>query len=207
MDPTLVARLMLPAFALVFVLLGMVWPILRLWRATGVFAVTSLRSKNPTERLAGLLLMLVLAGLVVVVLVYGLAGPTSLGADPPGWGRLVLAALCQAAGVAMIVVAQATMGRSWRIGIDAAPTGLVTTGLYARVRSPIYSGMLLGLGGVVLMIGTIPALLAWGAVLAVLAWQARREEAHVAAQHPAEFPAWAARTGRFLPWIGRIDPG
>src|SRR5262249_37820263 len=58
-------------------------------------------------------------------------------------------------GLVVVVAAQLQMGASWRVGIDAqARPGLITHGLYARSRNPIYSGLLLALAGFALVLPT-----------------------------------------------------
>ncbi len=77
---------------------------------------------------------------------------------------------------------------------------LVELGVYRRVRHPIYAGILAGSLGWALVAGSlVTALLA--AVLAV--WfdlKARREEVWLAERYP-EYPAYAARTRRFVPRV------
>lgn len=201
-DPTLAARAMLPLAGVVFFVGALVWPILRLWRRTGVFAVTALRTPDPVERRMGLGLVALVCVYVLVTVRYALGGPEAVDATPPGALRVLVVGVAQALGIALVIVAQAQMGRSWRIGIDTTPTALVTTGLYRFIRSPIYAGLLLVLAGVSVIVATPPALLAWPLVATVLSAQARREEAHMAALYPEEFPAWAAKTGRFFPRLG-----
>lgn len=47
-------------------------------------------------------------------------------------------------GIIVTVVSQLQMGDSWRIGVDQQEsTTLITNGLYARSRNPIYFGILL----------------------------------------------------------------
>ena len=47
------------------------------------------------------------------------------------------------AGQFLIVFAQSNMGRRWRVGVpDEAPDALVTTGLFAASRNPVFLGML-----------------------------------------------------------------
>jgi hypothetical protein len=56
-------------------------------------------------------------------------------------------------GFALTVAAQLEMGDSWRIGVDPGErTGLVESGLFARVRNPIFSGTLLGSLGLMLAV-------------------------------------------------------
>ncbi len=99
-------------------------------------------------------------------------------------------------------VAVRQMGASWRIGIDnQSPGPLVSSGLFARVRHPIYSGMLLATAG---MAGVTADLLS--VAVAAAAWvglpvQARLEEAFLLSRHPEEYRSYLERTGRFWPRI------
>ena len=96
------------------------------------------------------------------------------------------------------------MGRSWRIGIDDAPTDLVTNGLFRWSRHPIYAGILAALVGVVLM--TPSPCTIGGLVIAhiLIPIQSRLEDAHMHARHGEAFAIWACRVGRFVPWLGRV---
>src|SRR5690625_89830 len=86
-------------------------------------------------------------------LVLGAAGPalaltgaTAPIALPAGvqWAGLAVAI----AGFVGVLAAQAGMGASWRIGVDTTErTGLVTSGMFAVVRNPIFTAMLTALLG------------------------------------------------------------
>lgn len=109
------------------------------------------------------------------------------------------------AGAVVAVRAQVDMGASWRIGVDAAErTELVTHGLFAVVRNPIFSGMLLAAGGLALLVPSAPALAAVATAVLGLELQVRCvEEPHLVATHGDAYRGWAARTGRFVPGLGR----
>ena len=73
------------------------------------------------------------------------------------------------AGLAVVLLAQHGMGASWRIGVDDSErTELVTSGLFGRVRNPIFTGMAAVSAGVMLMAPTL-ARSAWP----WLAWSRR----------------------------------
>lgn len=75
---------------------------------------------------------------------------------------------------------------------------LLTTGCYRRVRHPVYSGLLLWALGTALVQASA---LHFGLVLfLVLYFQAKaaHEERLLITQYP-DYPAYAARTGRFFP--------
>jgi protein-S-isoprenylcysteine O-methyltransferase Ste14 len=98
------------------------------------------------------------------------------------------------AGVVLIVVAINTMGKAVRV--DAAPkagAGLVTRGIYAKLRHPIYTGIAVVIFGFVLR-GITPAGAGVGAVaLAYLWFKSRYEEKLLAARYP-EYEAYRKTT-------------
>ena len=60
------------------------------------------------------------------------------------------------AGLLGVLAAQAGMGASWRVGVDATErTELVTTGAFAVVRNPIFTAMLTTLAGLTLLVPTV----------------------------------------------------
>jgi len=78
--------------------------------------------------------------------------------------------------------------------------GLVDSGLYARVRHPIYSGIALGGLGWAIARGSPLALGAEVALVAILYLKAAREEELLIGRYPA-YEAYRARTKRLIPGI------
>ncbi|MDQ3871283.1 MAG: isoprenylcysteine carboxylmethyltransferase family protein [Chloroflexota bacterium] len=77
---------------------------------------------------------------------------------------------------------------------------LVQTGAYARVRHPIYGGLVLASAGWGLLTAS-PAALALAPVVAAFFWlKSAREEAWLAERFP-EYEAYRRRTRRLLPGI------
>jgi protein-S-isoprenylcysteine O-methyltransferase Ste14 len=113
------------------------------------------------------------------------------------------------AGIAGIAVfaAQLGMGESWRVGVsDEERTDLVTGGWFSLVRNPIYAAMIAGWTGLALMVPTWLGLVAIAVVFLGLELQVRIvEEPYLVRTHGDEFRAYAARVGRFLPGVGRIQ--
>jgi protein-S-isoprenylcysteine O-methyltransferase Ste14 len=151
--------------------------------------------------------------LFVVAMAAGLAGPllAVLGVtpvDPPA--ALQVAGLVVAlAGFAATLAGQTGMGASWRIGVDRAErTDLVTTGVFAHVRNPIFTAMVTAQAGAVLLVPTWISATALVALIAAVQLQVRTaEEPHLLAAHGDAYAAYAARTGRFVPGIGRLPSG
>jgi len=108
-----------------------------------------------------------------------------------GWTLLV-------ASLVLVAVAQAQMGASWRIGIDRDnQTALVSGGVFAWSRNPIFLGMRLSLLGLFLVRpnGLTLMLLAAGDLLMQL--QVRQEEAYLSTLHGAAYTDYCARTRRW----------
>lgn len=137
-----------------------------------------------------------------------LAGAAWPGPGPLGWGApaaLVLAGhFVAVAGAALALAAQASMGASWRVGVQEGATGaLVTGGLFALSRNPTFVGQ----GG--LLAGAALALPSWPTVLAVLLFtlaanlQVRSEERTLAVALGESYRAYLARTPR---WLGPPRP-
>lgn len=103
--------------------------------------------------------------------------------------------------------AQLEMSRSWRIGVDPdEKTELITHGLFARVRNPIFSFMILASVGFALACPTPLALLAPPLLFVALELQVRLvEEPYLARAHGESYLAYARRVGRFVPGIGRLQ--
>jgi len=112
------------------------------------------------------------------------------------WG----AALVAIAAFAATLVCWKKMGKSWRMGIDPDDkTQLVCSGPYAYVRHPIYalSSLLMLMTMVVV---PSPLMLAVGFIhLALLQWEAGREERYLIQLHGEDYRTYRSHTGRFLP--------
>lgn len=148
--------------------------------------------------------------LFAAAMVLGLAGPVLavadvVTADPP-LGVQVAGLLLALAGFAATLAAQTGMGASWRIGVDPADrTELVTGGVFAHVRNPIFTAMAAAQVGVVLMVPTWISVVALVALAAAVQIQVRAvEEPYLRSVHGGAYAAYAARAGRFLPGIGRL---
>lgn len=152
--------------------------------------------------------------LILPALLWTLTVVQALASGRPVLGRLegletgpaaVLGALLMAAGVLLMTAAQLQMGRSWRIGIeeDARP-GLVTWGLYRYCRNPIFAAMLITLGGLALLMPSLLTLLILVITYAGIRRQVADEESYLRRSYQDAYLAYAARVGRFTPWLGRL---
>jgi protein-S-isoprenylcysteine O-methyltransferase Ste14 len=86
------------------------------------------------------------------------------------------------------------------MGIDPSErTTLVFTGPYAWVRHPIYALSLMMMLATMLALPSPLMLTAGVTHLALLVWEARREEHYLAALHGATYRQYCSRVGRFVP--------
>ncbi|HVW82481.1 MAG TPA: isoprenylcysteine carboxylmethyltransferase family protein [Candidatus Paceibacterota bacterium] len=145
----------------------------------------------------------------IVVIVAAVVLASNLGRD---WMRLLfipwasaplawLGAALAVAGVALAIWARVYLGRNWGMpqAVKEDPE-LVTTGPYALVRHPIYTGMLLAMTGSALSAGL------WWAIVLVGAGSyfilsAHKEEALMLATFPDAYRAYRARTKMLVPFI------
>jgi protein-S-isoprenylcysteine O-methyltransferase Ste14 len=109
-------------------------------------------------------------------------------------------------GIAATVYAQLEMGDSWRIGVDEQETTtLVHTGVFGRVRNPIYTAMFAFDLGVALVTPNLVACAGFILLVATIELQVRRvEEPHLLRTHGDAYRAYTARVGRFIPGVGLI---
>jgi protein-S-isoprenylcysteine O-methyltransferase Ste14 len=112
------------------------------------------------------------------------------------------------AGIAGTFAAQVAMGASWRIGVDPGErTALVTSGPFALVRNPIFAAMLPTALGLTLLVPSWVALAGLAGLLLALELQVRAvEEPYLLSVHGAAYAGYAARVGRFVPGVGRLQP-
>jgi protein-S-isoprenylcysteine O-methyltransferase Ste14 len=98
------------------------------------------------------------------------------------------------------------MRRSWRIGVDPGErTQLVTIGAFSTVRNPIFVGMAFVWFGLALIEPNVLSMVAVLTLLAGIELQVRRvEEPYLLAVHRVAYRRYAAKTGRFVPWFGRL---
>ncbi len=110
------------------------------------------------------------------------------------------------AGIAATVYAQLEMGDAWRIGLDEQETTtLVRTGVFGRVRNPIYTAGFAFAIGIALLTPNLVAFAAFVLLVATIELQVRRvEEPYLLRTHGDAYREYTASVGRFIPGIGLI---
>lgn len=151
--------------------------------------------------------------LFAAALVAGLLAPVLAMAGLPIWsagGKPAVSAcglVTAVGGIVGAILSQVDMGASWRIGVDPVErTDLVTTGAFAWARNPFFGATLLVAAGVALLVPNVVAAVGLVVLVVAVELQVRVvEEPYLREVHGAEYAAFAARTGRFFPRVGRID--
>lgn len=201
-------RIAAPSALIAFSILCLGVPLLRHRLLNGATAGSGFvldRLEDGAARTLGFAITVQSNLVMVHTLVFALLGPETLGVwtNVPSWLAYAGLALIGAA-IALIMTSQAIMGRNWRMLVDDRPTELVSSGPFGVVRNPIYVGTILLNSGLAL-IAPSP----WSVMLVFygawfVAMQARFEEVHLLTMHGDAYRAYAARTGRFVPGIGKL---
>jgi len=163
------------------------------------------RERSPAEALSDLAAVVVMAAFVWEAVAttaapgWRILGLPRVPSDLPWAALRVLGVPGAVAAVALYALALRDLGLSWRFTIDRERPGeLVTHGVFARTRNPIYVALMLLAAGVALMLGS-PLLIAlacgcplyFGALV-------RREEAFLAGHYGRAYEEYRARTPRWL---------
>jgi protein-S-isoprenylcysteine O-methyltransferase Ste14 len=198
----------MPSLALVlygvFFFVAFGWRTWVQWRRTGDTGLR-LRARPGSVQWWAKLGFIVALAAGVLAPVAGLAGldPIELldrsGLQAVGAGVAVI-------GIVATALAQLQMGVSWRIGVDPSErTGLVTDGVFAWVRNPIFTAMLIAAAGFTLLVGNWVAIAGFVALVVALEVQVRLvEEPYLLTAHGAAYRTYAGRSGRFVPQFGRL---
>ncbi|HTY50125.1 MAG TPA: isoprenylcysteine carboxylmethyltransferase family protein [Steroidobacteraceae bacterium] len=113
-----------------------------------------------------------------------------------------LGALLTLAGLSFSVWARVHLGRNWSGVITIkADHELITTGPYALVRHPIYSGLVLGFIGTALAVGQWRGVLSVALALVCFVQRMRTEESWMRQQFGAAYVAYAQRVRAFIPGV------
>jgi protein-S-isoprenylcysteine O-methyltransferase Ste14 len=187
----------------VFGLLGFGWRSWLQYRRTGSTGFRGIKAGGVLERLAGVgfVVALIVAFSAAVLQEIGVVEPVRMLSVV--WVQTV-GIVIATAGIAATVYSQLEMGDSWRIGVDERETTtLVLTGVYRRIRNPIYTAMVTFGIGIVLVTPNLVACAGLILLIATIQLQVRRvEEPYLLRTHGDAYRAYAADVGRFVPGVG-----
>jgi protein-S-isoprenylcysteine O-methyltransferase Ste14 len=115
--------------------------------------------------------------------------------DILGWTGVALCVL----GFGLAITARRHLGRNWGMPMSRKEEPhLVTSGPYALIRHPIYTGLMLAMLGSAMGVNVF-----WALLLVLIGpyflYSARREEAVMLQLFPEQYAAYIARTGMLAP--------
>jgi protein-S-isoprenylcysteine O-methyltransferase Ste14 len=187
-------------FYVLFFAAAFAWPTWRLWRRDGVNALVLPRDDSP-HGLVGNWFRLVLVALFAGLGAVASGMPTEVlgplrwlqgqAVSGLGWAVMLLS-------LGWIVLAQRQMGRSWRIGIDTRDQPpLVSTGVFAISRNPIFLGMRANLLGLLLAFPNAMTLSACLLGEVLMQVQVRLEEQHLERELGETYRAYRSKVRRW----------
>lgn len=196
-------RLYLPLFLMGFMVTVFVLPSIRVYRQTGVNPFRFATRHNDAHDFIGNSMKLFIVLLMAMAFIYSLfprmytflAPFFYLELDGLKIAGLVMGHLS----LAGIAVAQRQMKQSWRIGIDFEhKTALVTSGLFAWSRNPIYLFLLIALTGLFLVMPNAVTFAVLFAAYLVLQITMRMEEDFLTVQHGQAYLDYKANVRRLI---------
>lgn len=195
-------RYFLPLYLLAYFATAFVWRSFLVRRRTGINPYIRGRS-DTAHGYAAFSFRLIVLALAGVVTVYALWPDGYRYLIPISWLQLPFAVylglVLLIVSLIWILIAQAQMGKSWRIGFDSdSRTALVRKGLYRWSRNPIFLGMRVTLLGLFLTIPNAATLVIMILGNAVIQIQVRLEEAYLLKTHGESYQAYCRQTNRWL---------
>ncbi|MCZ8280752.1 MAG: isoprenylcysteine carboxylmethyltransferase family protein [Aquidulcibacter sp.] len=194
-------EVLLLVYVLVYLTVTFVWPTWRLWRVHGINGLVLPRDDSAHGLIGKWFKGLMASILVFAILLAAGVSPAQFGPIPWAKNDAVqqVGHLLLLVSLGWITSAQYQMGRSWRIGFneDEMPD-LVTSGLFARSRNPIFLGMRVTLLGLFLVFPCAVTLTILALSEALIAIQVRLEEAHLSKSLGDKYLAYVAVTPRWI---------
>ncbi len=127
-------------------------------------------------------------------------GPLSLRFVPERLWIAWVAAAVTVLGVLFAIWSRVHIGKYWSSTVALkSDHQLIRSGPYARIRHPIYTGIILAIAGTSLAVGRYAAILALAFYLVAFWSKARKEEALLAGEFGPAFEEHRRSTGFFLP--------
>lgn len=105
------------------------------------------------------------------------------------------------AGLTVAIMSYRALGRNFRVFAAPRRSGtLVTTGIYSRVRHPMYTAVIVLFAGYIILFGSLISVPLWLAFSTLYVIKAIKEERIITDRFP-EYEEYRERTGRFLPFL------
>jgi len=183
------------------------WLVIACWGIfIAVWSVAALRAKKNVGKSRGLqhTVFRILAAVAVLALLRVHAFdqlPQQLHATPAGHARNTAAVALCALGIALAIWARIHIGSNWGVPMSVKENPeLITGGPYARLRHPIYTGIMMAVVGSTLLGAGL-----WLFIPLVMGgyfhYSAKKEEALMLRLFPQEYPGYMERTAMLVPFV------
>ena len=171
------------------------------WIASAVFERATNRAKETRRRVRGTGYLFIVL-LLFMLSPLGFTGVFGMMFYFPSAGLKAFGLLLTASGVGLGIWARRRLGSNWS-AVPALKEGhtLVTTGPYSLVRHPIYTGILTGLVGSAIVLGTYGSLVAMGLSVLIVVIRVRQEEGLLREQFGQEYDDYRKRSKAIVPWL------
>jgi protein-S-isoprenylcysteine O-methyltransferase Ste14 len=191
--------LALSYFQAVLGLLWLVWA--GYWIVAIAYEGATNRTKETERRVGGTGFFFIIL-LFVMLPPLGDRGALGLGYFFPPEGLKVLGLVIVASGVILAIWARRHVGGNWS-GVPSFKKGheLVTTRPYSVARHPIYTGILFGMLGSTLVLGTVGSLAVLVLASLVVAVRVRQEEGLMISQFGGGYEEYRGKTKAIIPWL------
>jgi protein-S-isoprenylcysteine O-methyltransferase Ste14 len=196
------------AVAILFIIYLALWAYKRvqLKRQEGFDPEVLKRDNRPSQRLFASFLN------IITITLIGLAGIHTRGVkNIPGLYYLfeikdsttiIVGLLVGGLGLSLCLLAQATMGAAWRVGIDKeTKTKLIDCGIFSYCRNPTYSGLFLVCLSTFIIFPTMSILIWVVSFYLLIEFQVRLEEEHLIEVHGLKYTEYCSKVKRYIPWI------
>jgi protein-S-isoprenylcysteine O-methyltransferase Ste14 len=121
---------------------------------------------------------------------------------PDGYFAFWLGAVITIAGLLFAVWARAHLGTNWSRSVTIKQDHeLITTGPYALVRHPIYTGILFGFVGMAIAIAQVRGFIVIALIFLAFWLKFRREEQWMRSQFGETYSTYASHTAALVPYL------
>lgn len=170
------------------------------WQVKANRAKETQRLEGPTSRVVRSIVFLIA---IVLMLVPNLPAPFLYRYFlRPGLVSFYAGAIVTLAGLLFAIWAREQLGTNWSRSVTIKKDHeLITSGPYALVRHPIYTGILTGFLGSMIAEGQLRSLIAMAMVSIVLWLKLRLEENWMKGQFGASYEAYSRRVAALVPFL------
>lgn len=194
-------KIFLPVYFSFYFLATFLVPSLLVAKRTGQSPLV-LPNDNSVEGLTGRYFKLAIVLLSIYTFTYALT-PVRITLFRSAWNTppkmLIAGIMILVAALAISITALYYMKNSWRIGIDKnTKTDLITGGIFAYSRNPVFFSILLSLTGLVLLTPNIFTISISLAIYILIQMQVRLEEAFLTEIHGQKYLNYKSETRRFI---------